>query len=418
MRTLLLSLLLACGGGGSGSPGAPGAEEPEEAPPEPVTVVETARAGLGSVADVLVASAVVESEASADIVPETTGVVREIRRDEGDVVATGDILAILDNVSLGTGAAKATAEVRRLQQQVDEAKALLDRGAISVREVEDLEFQLQTARMSSQEARRTYGTTRLTAPFAGVVAMRDVHVGELATSARAAFQIVDPERLRVVAAVPERDLGKVAIGQPVRLVSAYDSDVWADGVVQRMSPVVDASSGTFRVTVGVTDPARLRPGQFVSVQIEVDRREGVLVVPKPALVYEDGVPVVYRVVDAPEEDDEGDGEEEADAGSRGWWPFSSSASAGEEEADDDEPAEEEGPRRVAERALVSLGLVDESWAEVTDGLSAGDEIIVVGQSHIRDGGRVRVVNPGEGPADEDEAGTAGGQGADNAGSEG
>lgn len=402
MRTLVLALTLACGGGD----GPPDPEKAsEQAPPEPVTVVETATVGTGSVAEVLVASAVVESEATADIVPEATGVVREIRRDEGDVVEQGDILAVLDNVTLGTGAAKATAEVRRLQQQVDEAKELLTRGAISVREVQDLEFQLETAQMSSREARRTYGSTRLSAPFAGVVAMRQVHVGQLATSAQPAFQIVDPARLRVVASIPERDLGRVSLGQPVRLVSAYDDDVWADGVVNRMAPVVDASSGTFRVTVGVTNAAALRPGQFVSVNIEVDRHAGVVVVPKPALVYEDGVPVVYRVVDAPDEETP-DEEPEEEASGGGWWPFGSGGGEDEDEdeaGDEEEDAEDEGPRLVAERILVGLGLVDDAWAEITEGLATGDTIIVVGQSHLRDGARVRAAT--QEPEPDDEAAT-------------
>ncbi len=175
----VLALGIACGGPtgdedkGKEAAGAPVA-------PDPVTVVEVAEVTRGSVADVLVASAVVESEAQADLIPEATGVVREIRRDEGDEVSRGDVLAILDNVALGAGAERATAEVERLRQQVEEARGLLTRGAISVREVEDLEYQLRTAQVSSREASRNYGSTRITAPFDGVVAMRDVHVGELA----------------------------------------------------------------------------------------------------------------------------------------------------------------------------------------------------------------------------------------------
>ena len=384
----MLVAVIGCGGGGS-RPGA--SEEPADAaPPDPITVVEVAVAGPGSVAEVLVASAVVESEASAMLVPEATGVVREIRKDEGDVVRRGDVLAVLDNVTLGTGAARASAEVTRLQQQLDEARELANRGAVSAREVEDLEYQLRSAQLSSTEARRSFGSTRITAPFAGVVAMRDVRVGELATSAQAAFQVVDPARLRVVASIPERDLGRVSLEQPVRLVSAYDSSVWASGRVQRLSPVVDANTGTFRATVGVDEPARLRPGQFVSVQIEVDRHDDVLVVPKPAVVYEDGVPVVYAVIDAPDEPEE-DAEEDETPSSRRWWPFGGGAA--DEATDEEAPDEEEGPRLVAERRLVNVLLADEEWAEVERGVQVGDRVVVVGQSHLRDGGRVRVAEP-------------------------
>jgi membrane fusion protein (multidrug efflux system) len=389
---ILALLLVACGGGTPGGPGGPpGKGGDGKPPPEPVTVVEVAPAGPGSVADVLTSSAVVESEASADIVPEASGVVREILRDEGDRVRKGDVLAVLDNVSLNTGAARATAEVARLEQQVREARDLLDRGAISVREVEDLEYQLRTARLSSREATSSFGSTRLTAPFDGVVAMRDVHVGELATSARPAFQVVDPERLRVVTALPERDLGRVAVGQAARLVSAYDEAIWTTGAVQRLSPVVDSSSGTFRVTVGIDgDGGRLRPGQFVSVRIEVDRHDDVLVVPKQALVYEDGRPVVYVVGPAPEpeEGEVADAEDEAEA-SGGWWPFGGAEAADESAEGEGEP-EETGPKLVATRTPVEIGLVDEASVEVVGGLEAGAAVITVGQSHLRDGARIRV----------------------------
>ena len=396
MRTVLLVVLTACG-----SP-PDGADKPNDKDPavDPITVVEVAHSDQGSVAEVLIASAVVDSEASADLVPEATGVVREILKDEGDPVSRGDVLAILDNVSLGTGAARASAEVSRLEAQVAEAKELMSRGAVSAREVSDLEHQLRTARLSSREASSSYGSTRLSAPFDGVVAMRDVHVGELATSAKAAFQVVDPTRLRVVASLPERDLGRVALDQPARLVSAYDDEVWTTGTVSRISPVVDASSGTFRVTVAVSDPGKLRPGQFVSVRIEVDRHDDVLVVPKQAVLYEDGVPVVYLVGPAPEDEDEADDEDEAKTERSGGC---SGGSADDGDEADDESSEDAGPELVATRTPVDLGLVDDAWAEILDGIGPKAEIITVGHSHLRDGGRVRIApaDRAEGPSKED-----------------
>jgi RND family efflux transporter MFP subunit len=195
--------------------------------PTPITVVEMAEVILGSVADEIGASAIVESEAHADLVPEAVGVVVEVRADEGDVVAAGDVLAVLDNVSLDTEATRAHDEVARLEAQVESARGLHANGAISNKELEDLEFQLRTARLSANEASKTFGQTRITAPFAGVIAQRNVSVGELATSATPAFELVDPARLRVVASLPERDLGRVTVAQTARLTAAYDDTRWA-----------------------------------------------------------------------------------------------------------------------------------------------------------------------------------------------
>lgn len=370
---------------------------------EPVSVVEVSLVGRGAVADQVGASAVVESELTANLVPEATGIITEILADEGDPVVEGQVLATLENISLGTGAAKARAEVSRLADQASRTRALFEQGAISARDLGEAEHALSTARLSLREASAGYGNTRMVAPFDGVVALRNVKVGELATSATAAFQVVDLDALRVVASFPERELGRVHPGQPVRLASAYDTEQGTTGIVQRVSPVVDSNTGTFRVTVSVNPGQNvLRPGQFVTVTVEVGRHEEVPVVPKKAVVYEDGVAVVYRVVDAPEpeegeEDDEGDGEE---GGS--WWPF-----GGDEEEDDEgegEAEESEGPKLVAERRVVTLGLVDDDWAEVMEGVGPDDTVVTVGQSHLRDGARVRPQETGSADDDLDEVG--------------
>ena len=216
---LFVPTLGSCGGGGGGGEGKPPSGQEQEKP-EPVTVVEFGSVTRGTVIDEIVSSAVVEALAQADLVPEATGVVVQIHKDEGDPVAKGEVLAVLDNAVLGTGAERARSEVARLEQQVSAARDLLQRGAISSRELEDLEYQLNTARLSAREATRTWGQTRIVAPFDGVVAMRGVHLGELATGASVAFQVVDPSKLRVVASLPERDLARGSVGQPARLVSA------------------------------------------------------------------------------------------------------------------------------------------------------------------------------------------------------
>lgn len=414
LSTVAVALWAATGCGG----GEEGGEGRDEAPPDPVSVVEVQRVVRGSVGDTLTASAVVESEAMADLVPEATGVVQSIHADEGDPVVAGQLLAVLDNVSLSTGAAKAGAEVRRLQSQVDRTRALYQQGAISARELEDAEHQLRTARLSAREASAGVGTTRILAPFDGVVAMRDVRIGELATSAKPAFQVVDLEQLRVVASLPERELGRVQAGQSVRLVSAYDDEVGATGMVARVAPVVDASSGTFRVTIAVQPgQTMLRPGQFVSVIVEVGRNDDVLVVPKQAVVYEDGVPVVYTVGEPVAADDDAEaaeGEAEAEAepgGGGGWWPFGGGAEAADEgDGGDGEDEADDGPKLVAERHVVKLGLVDDELGEIQSGVDEGDEVVTVGQSHLRDGARVRPVVPeaaerdDEGDDDTEEAG--------------
>ena len=135
-------------------------------------------------------------------------------------------------------------------------------------------------------------------------------------------------------------MARVALGQTVTLISAYDSDQRGQGTVTRLSPVIDATTGTFRVTIEVdSSSTKLRPGQFVEVKIEVERHENVLTVARPAVVYEDGLPVVFRMIDPPppeeKKDEEGD-EEKAS----GWL----TSSVTKEPSESEEEKEEELPK--------------------------------------------------------------------------
>lgn len=377
---LLLLVIVACSSGEGGSGGEGGGGKwgggMGGSSIEPATVVELETVQTGGVSDLLLTSALVESEHAANLVPTATGVVLSIHKDEGDVVKRGDLLAVIENVSLDAGAERARAEVTKLEGQATEMEALYARGAVSQREVEDLQYQLQSARTSAREASRSYGKTRLTAPFDGVVASRTVKVGELAGTSSAAFSVVDLDSLRVIASLPERDVARVKVGQSVRLVSAYDEDLFASGQVERVAPVIDAGSGTFRVTIALAqDQNALRPGQFVSVEVEVDRHDDVVVVPRRAVVYEDGNPLVYRKAPRPPEEEKDEEEEEPKAS--GW------GSKAKDEDGEDKPEVKVSPW-IAERVALKIGLTDAAFVEILEGVSVGDEIVVIGQSNLRD----------------------------------
>lgn len=392
---LLCLWLAACSGGGGAGPDEGAAEDTDEkkkAEPDPRTLVEVASAVTGGVGDHLVGSATVESEAQATLVPEAQGVVTGIFVEEGDAVKKGQLLAVIASPTLEGGYERASAELDRATREAATAERLHAQGALSKAELETAQQALQTARLAAGEASRTRGFTRMESPIAGTVAQKNLRYGEVAGT-QAGFVIVDLDRLRVVVNLPERDISRVRPGMPVTLVSAYDDALQATGQVLRVAPVVEATSGTFRVTVAV-DPGQgaLRPGQFVSARIEVDRHEGVLTVPRRALVWEEGKAYVYlvRELNAEElakEEEEKQEEEEKEGKAKGQGGFSFSFGGGEEE---DEPDELPGPKRKAVRTPVEVGYEDGELAEIRSGLEVGQAVVVVGTEALRDGARVRL----------------------------
>ncbi len=421
MLGLLLAIaLIACGGDGGGGGGGRGGkggkggkrgdkggwgggEEASAPGPERRLLIEAQAVEKGSVEDHLVTSGTLESETQADITPEANGIITRVLVEEGDAIRQGQLLAVIQNPSLDASAERAGVELNRARDAYDDAVRLRDGGAISDRELREARDALALAEASYQEAVQSAGFARIESPIAGTLAVRDVRVGEVASSAQRAFQVVDLLRLRVIVQLPERDLPRIREGLPAVLTGAYDEEARADGTIERISPVVDAGTGTVRVTIRV-DPGQtaLRPGQFVKVRIEVDRHEDVVVIPRRALVYQDGEPVAWVVADgeAPEPPAAGDGGEEAGEAGRedaGGF-FADLFGGGGDDADADEdgadaPEEDpwEGiPRRVAEKRRLEIGFTDADLVEVGSGLEIGELVVTVGNSTLREEALLRL----------------------------
>jgi len=385
--------------------GGDGEHKAAEPTPDQRILVEVAETAPDTVADHLVTTGTLESEAQADIVPEATGAVTRILVEEGDAVSAGQLLALVANPSLEAGADRAKQELERARRVLKETEALHAQGAVSDQELRTARDAVSAAQTSKREATAARDFTRITSPIEGTIALRELRVGELAGGKRA-FQVVDLSRLRVVVQLPEKDLARISLGQTTLMTSAYDEDARATGRIARISPVVDPMTGTVRVRVALDpDQSALRPGQFVKVRIEVGRHDDVLTIPRRALLWTDGQPIAWQVIDSeppePEEDEEEtDGEEEPES----WFAEQMAALSewaeglgeddapedGEEEAEEEKDPWEGIPRREVSRARLELGFTDPDRAEIVGGLESGALVIVSGNTNLRDGALVRL----------------------------
>jgi len=397
---ILIFALTACGGRGDngsqdgrGGGGKWGGKRSDKVADWRV-LVETTSATVGSVANQLVTHGSLESEAMADITAETAGVVTAIKAEEGQTVTRGQVLAVLSNPSLEAGSERARLELSAAERRYDQSQKLHSTGAISDSEFLEAKDAFGIAQASFREASGTRGFTRLTSPVDGTVSARNVRLGELASGATPAFQVVDLNKLRVIVNLSERDLTHLTVGQVVTLSGTYDTTIRSSGSVLRISPVVDELTGTVRVTIAV-DPTEdgkphLRPGQFVEVRIEVDRHTDVVTVPRSAIYWLDGSPIAWRVVDKPE-DEKKEKDEEDEETDDGFFSkfFSDDAKEDEEEADPWVGV----PRRIAERVNLTLGYTDADKAEVAAGIDAGDLVVTVGGDNLRPDAAVKL--PGD-----------------------
>lgn len=340
---LLLAGLAACGGTDK-APGTAEAKAETKKGAQKVPV-ETASVSRRSIAARYSGTASLSAAAEAEVVAKTSGVLIDLLAEEGDAVKAGQVLARLDPDRKGLALAQQKATLEKLEREYKRSNEMFQRQLVSADAHEKIRSELEIQRAAVDIAELELSYTRVVAPISGVIAQRMAKEGNLIQANGPLFKIVDTSRLEAVLNVPERELATLKPGLPVSMqVDAVPGRDFA-GRIDRISPVVDAGSGTFRVTATFTGQPALWPGMFGRIGVVYDQRENALTVPRDALLEGEGEPAVFAV--------------------------------------------REGK---AVRVPVELGYQDGSLAEIRAGLAEGEQVVTVGKVALRAGAEVEVVN--------------------------
>ncbi len=184
------------------------------------------------------------------------------------------------------------ANLKAAEAAVAQAKAQLDK-ALQGPDLNDIavaQEQVRQAEASLQQARNNLENAVLRAPFDGVVAAVNVNPGEQTSTAGGPIVVLtDLSSLRVDVNIDEADIGKVKVGQPVRITSDNLPGQQFQGRVSAIAPTATIQQGVVNYQVQVQiqaqpgQPLPLRPGMTVLVSIIYDQRQNVLAVPNRAV---------------------------------------------------------------------------------------------------------------------------------------
>lgn len=287
--------------------------------------IEIGMAGPGKIKVhvVLPGEVVINADRLAHIVPPVPGVVREVRRNLGDRVRKGDVLAVLDSRDLADAkaaflnaaerAALARARFAReedlwkkkisAEQDYLEAGRALSEAAIALRSAEQklhaIGFSDEYLKQLPSQPDMSYTRLEIAAPFEGTVIEKHISLGEALKEDAAIFTIADLSTVWVNLSVYQKDLPYVRKGQPV-VVSAGQGIPDAPGTVSYIGPLIGEQTRTAvaRVVLPNRD-GRLRPGLFVTGSILVESVPVAVAVPKASVQTVDEQACVF--VEAGEE---------------------------------------------------------------------------------------------------------------------
>jgi len=220
----------------------------------------------------------------------------------GDAVRAGDTLAVLDSPDLAAAVAdlrKAGADEQRKKPALERARALFDAGVFARKDLETAEADERQAQAETERAAMRLrnlapeggedGRYAVRAPIAGVIADRQLNPGmEVRPDLQnPLFIITNPARLWVVIDLPERDLSKVAPGQPV----SVQVDAWPDdrfpARIEKIGEVIDPATRRVQVRCSLVNAERkLKPEMYARVTLLADENRTAVRLPNTALVTE------------------------------------------------------------------------------------------------------------------------------------
>ncbi len=390
-------------------------EEADNAAPE-AAPVQVAPARQESIRRIIEADAVLYPLDQSGVMPKISAPVQKFYVNRGDHVKAGQLLATLENRDLTAAVAegkgqldqaesnlratstatipeqviKAQTDVQSAQQAQDAAQKLLanrqklfEQGALARKLVDDAEVaaaqaraqfesaqehlralqsvgkeeqvkgaqaQVEAARGHYQSTEAQLGYSEVRAPIAGVVADRSIYAGEMANAGTPLLTVMDISRVIARAAVPQTQAGSIKVGDAA-MVTQTDTSLEVPGKVTVVSPATDPSSTTVQVWVMAENPGeRLKPGTGVHVAIVAATIPNAVVVPTAALLSGDEGGTMVLVVTAD---------------------------------------------NTVHQRKVEVGVREPDKVQIVSGVSAGEQVVVVGGIGLDDKAKVKIVKPGD-----------------------
>lgn len=278
---------------------------------------ETEVSKRGDIVEIVSVSGTLEPQDSVEVAPETSGMIRTIFVEKGERVEKGDVLAKIDDAVLQSQKREAQLAVETAVQQEWLARRYWDDLEKEERAIKKLAS--ESARASLATIEQSIAKTVLRAPISGVVTKQYLEMGEIANSATPIMQITAPDsRAYVEADVPESDIARLEIGQiaNVTLDALTQEDVFratVEFIDPRATVIQDVVYYRTKFVLDETD-ARFKPGMSADADVETDRSENAVLVPRRAVKEDDagtyvetllGEGVSRRDVQTGIEDDEG-----------------------------------------------------------------------------------------------------------------
>lgn len=295
--------------------------------------------------------ATVQSDKIVRLGSETGGRIMKIYVDEGDQVKKGQLIATIDMESVNKQLSEVETAYELAQDVYVRQKRLWDQNIGT--EIQYLEARNNVERLekSMEVLKHQLSKSKIYSPLYGVVEMKMLKEGEMASPGYPIVQIIDTRDVKVVADLPENYLRSVRVGESVGIYFPALADS-TEGTISLVGKTIDPSNRTFKVEVEITNRSGLlKPNLLAEMYINDYSEEDVIII-EPYLMQQEvgGKNFVYLVDDSGEE-------------------------------------------LIAKKAYIETGKSGDNAIIVTSGLKEGDVLIDEGARGLAGGDPIQITEP-------------------------
>ncbi len=289
----------------------------------------------------------IEAWESLQLMPKIGGSIEEVFVKEGDTVRQGQLIARLESKDYEIALESARAAYELAKTNLARNESLRSKGISTQATLEDQQNQVRQAKANVETAELKLSRCQITAPMAGMISRLDAKVGLLVNPMApvAVAEILALDQVKAVVAIPEADVAAARRLKAVELeIQALGSEKFS-AAVHYLAPAPSSQARAYRLELRLDNPGRrILPGMFVRAEVVKEAQTQALAVPLFSVISRNSEQFVY--------------------------------------------VEENG---LAKRRTVRTGFLEGWQVLITEGLQAGDKVIVEGHRSVEDGQKVRTV---------------------------
>lgn len=310
--------------------------------------VETVTIEMDEFNDFIRLTGTVEAIEDAVISAETSGRILSIVN-RGEQVERGGVIAQLDDRLTRAQYSAAKTNYELAEDTFNRLKSLYADSIISTQDFNSARAQRDQAKAQLEQAEKQLEDVHISAPFDGRVEERMIRSGELINPGQPVVRLVNTNRVRVKAGIPERYSGDIREGSEVRVRFMALDDETRESRISYAGNVIDPDNRTFTIEVELRNPdSRIKPDMVADLQVQRELLSGVIIIPRTAVIRDEEGTSVFVV-------------------------------------------SEENGRKTARLVSVSTGSASGAIIQITDGLNEGDEVVVNGMRNLSAGDQLNVL---------------------------